>query len=779
MMMMDDIKDGADDGIVGGSGGGVNSVSSAAAAAAAAAGVRSGVGLSGSGSSGLPTGAPGMHYTIPGILHFLQHEWSRFEMERSQWEVEKAELQARIAFLQGERKGQENLKNDLVRRIKMLEYALKQERLKYNKLKYGASAAVSEGGGDGNAAAVATSGSAATAAGDKAEMDEEIADMLPPLDTGTDNYIAVSNFNWKQGRQLLRQYLKEIGYTDTIIDVRSNRVRSLLGLNDQNVSASGVVDTKDDINRSSAAGIIGGLMNGGDASGANVGRRSMGDGGSGGGKRSAPNSSALAEEMMIDTEAAVMANFDFLSSEGEIDDDDDMIADDDGYNPNDVKLKASKLAAAVATEAEAAAADKDAEEVLNEFNFLSNPDGVDGKSQDEGIADFLSRSPNSVSTSSSAAAGCGTGASDGKVTSTSLELGELEQLTITNDNESSYDITAPKETFRKTWSAKYTLRSHFDGVRALGFHPSEPVLITASEDQTLKLWNLQKTIPAKKSASLDVEPVYTFRAHRGAVLSLDVAPAGDYVFSGGQDSTIRVWNMPNPNIDPYDAFDPSVLATTLTGHTDCVWDLSYHGSRGQLLSCGADGTVKLWSPSAHSSPLLKTFTSDASGGRGLVPTSVDWVYDDSTHLVAGYNSGACIIYDIETGKSVIKLDSDETDEMALITKVVSHPTLPLTITAHEDRHIRFFDNNTGKLTHAMVAHLDAVTSLAVDPNGLYLISGSHDCSIRLWNLETKTCVQEITAHRKKFDESIFDVAFHPSKPYIASAGADALAKVFV
>lgn len=31
-----------------------------------------------------------------------------------------------------------------------------------------------------------------------------------------------------------------------------------------------------------------------------------------------------------------------------------------------------------------------------------------------------------------------------------------------------------------------------------------------------------------------------------------------------------------------------------------------------------------------------------------------------------------------------------------INKVVSHPTLPLTVTAHEDRHIRFFDNSTGK-----------------------------------------------------------------------------------
>ena len=31
---------------------------------------------------------------------------------------------------------------------------------------------------------------------------------------------------------------------------------------------------------------------------------------------------------------------------------------------------------------------------------------------------------------------------------------------------------------------------------------------------------------------------------------------------------------------------------------------------------------------------------------------------------------------------------------------------------------------------SMVAHLDSVTSLAVDQHGLYLISGSHDCSIR-------------------------------------------------
>lgn len=34
-------------------------------------------------------------YTVPGILHFLQHEWTRFEIERQQWETERAEFQVK------------------------------------------------------------------------------------------------------------------------------------------------------------------------------------------------------------------------------------------------------------------------------------------------------------------------------------------------------------------------------------------------------------------------------------------------------------------------------------------------------------------------------------------------------------------------------------------------------------------------------------------------------------------------------------------------------------
>ncbi|KAF7252033.1 Striatin-3 [Varanus komodoensis] len=344
-----------------------------------------------------------------------------------------------------------------------------------------------------------------------------------------------------------------------------------------------------------------------------------------------------------------------------------------------------------------------------------------------------------------------------------LGLGDLADLTVANDADYSYDLPANKDAFRKTWNPKYTLRSHFDGVRALAFHPVEPS----------DIWHL-----SFRSASLDVEPIYTFRAHIGPVLSLAISSNGEQCFSGGIDATIQWWNMPSPNVDPYDTYEPNVLAGTLIAHTDAVWGLAYSGIKNHLLSCSADGSVRLWNPS-EKVPCICTYNGNREYG---IPTSVDFIGCDPAHMVTSFSTGNTVIYDLETSQSLVMLSSQVDSGLQSsnhINRVVSHPTLPVTITAHEDRHIKFFDNKTGKMIHSMVAHLDAVTSLAVDPNGIYLMSGSHDCSIRLWNLDSKTCVQEITAHRKKLDESIYDVAFHPSKAYIASAGADALAKVFV
>ncbi|XP_027565397.1 striatin-3 isoform X5 [Neopelma chrysocephalum] len=655
------------------------------------------------------------HYTIPGILHYIQHEWARFEMERAHWEVERAELQARIAFLQGERKGQENLKKDLVRRIKMLEYALKQERAKYHKLKYGTEL-------------------------NQGDLKMPTFESEDTKDTEVPAVPQNSQLTWKQGRQLLRQYLQEVGYTDTILDVRSQRVRSLLGLS--NSEPNGSVETKN----------LEQILNGGES----------------------PSSKQKGQEIKRNS-GDVLETFNFLENADDSDEEEenDMIEDiAEGKEKHRINKKhkiGNEGLAADLTD------DPDTEEALKEFDFLVTAEDGEGAGEARSSGDGTEWAE-PITFPPGGGKSFIMGSDD--VLLSVLGLGDLADLTVTNDADYSYDLPANKDAFRKTWNPKYTLRSHFDGVRALAFHPVEPVLVTASEDHTLKLWNLQKTVPAKKSASLDVEPIYTFRAHIGPVLSLAISSNGEQCFSGGVDATIQWWNMPSPNVDPYDTYEPNVLAGTLIAHTDAVWGLAYSGVKNHLLSCSADGTIRLWNP-PEKIPCICTYNGEKEHG---IPTSVDFIGCDPAHMVASFNAGSTVIYDLETSQSVVMFSSQIESGVQSnnhINKVVSHPTLPVTITAHEDRHIKFFDNKTGKMIHSMVAHLDAVTSLAVDPNGIYLMSGSHDCSIRLWNLDSKTCVQEITAHRKKLDESIYDVAFHPSKAYIASAGADALAKVFV
>ena len=164
------------------------------------------------------------------------------------------------------------------------------------------------------------------------------------------------------------------------------------------------------------------------------------------------------------------------------------------------------------------------------------------------------------------------------------------------------------------------------------------------------MWNLQKTITSKKSTQLDVEPVYTFRGHAGPVLCLCVSGAGDFCFSGGADGAVRCWNLPPPNIDPYDTYDASVMFAVLEGHTDAVWRLAYSPARQQLLSCAADGAVKLWSPGEGK--LVLTV-----GEEGAVPTCCAWLTGDLGHFVVSYNTAACIIYDAETGAVVNRLDT--------------------------------------------------------------------------------------------------------------------------
>lgn len=70
------------------------------------------------------------------------------------------------------------------------------------------------------------------------------------------------------------------------------------------------------------------------------------------------------------------------------------------------------------------------------------------------------------------------------------ELGELANLDVVNESVSNTAAALDSAPIRKSWRPKLTLRSHFDGVRAVLFHPDTNQLVSCSEDHTVKVWEL-------------------------------------------------------------------------------------------------------------------------------------------------------------------------------------------------------------------------------------------------------------------------------------------------
>lgn len=196
--------------------------------------------------------------------------------------------------------------------------------------------------------------------------------------------------------------------------------------------------------------------------------------------------------------------------------------------------------------------------------------------------------------------------------------------------------------------------------------------------------------------------------------------------------------MPPRDRDTYAPFDSNLNAVRLEGHTDGVWDVclvatagSSHSANGIssgsnshkeiLASASADGTVKIWDVSPQSDDPRGGATGGAlklswtaAGTEGSeeiastkpIPTSLALCQTDMTKLAVAYQDGVVRIFDTETGKLVLSLEIPESSsgETAQINRIVSHPTLPMLITANEDNYIRLFDLKSGKSGHPDMRH---------------------------------------------------------------------------
>ncbi|KAF9025616.1 SCF ubiquitin ligase complex subunit cdc4 [Haplosporangium bisporale] len=205
------------------------------------------------------------------------------------------------------------------------------------------------------------------------------------------------------------------------------------------------------------------------------------------------------------------------------------------------------------------------------------------------------------------------------------------------------------------------------------------------------------------------------------------------IISGSDDQCIHV----------YDTVTGSRLKK-LDGHEGGVWALQYRGNT--LVSGSTDRTVRVWD--IEKGICTHTFRGHTSTVRCLqivMPVNVN----KDPHGVPKYEPEFPVIV---TGSR----------DSTLLVWRLPDPNL--------NAHISPTDGSW--LLHTLVGHSQSVRALAAE--GSTLVSGSYDCSVRVWNLCTGALVHRLQGHTQK----VYSVVLDTERNQCMSGSMDASVRIW-
>jgi WD40 repeat protein len=300
-------------------------------------------------------------------------------------------------------------------------------------------------------------------------------------------------------------------------------------------------------------------------------------------------------------------------------------------------------------------------------------------------------------------------------------------------------------------------REHTGWVRTVAMASDGRSALSGGDDATLRLWDL-----------IERKCLMVLRGHTGAVMSAALTKNGRRALSAGWDGSMRWWDLgtgkelkaaktagkslkcialcpdgrhalcggDEHEIRIWDLNRGSEIGR-LKGHSDMVHSLCVSPNGRLAASASDDKTVRLWELAAHR---------EVRCCRGHTDTVTSVIFSPDSKWVASGSSDMTVrLWAVEDGAELGRLAAHRNWVNAIA--LAADGQRLLTASGGEirdgqfedgyDTSVRVWDTESGKELMCLLGHQASVTCVAATPDGRYAVSGSLDCTVRLWDLAPK------------------------------------------
>lgn len=330
---------------------------------------------------------------------------------------------------------------------------------------------------------------------------------------------------------------------------------------------------------------------------------------------------------------------------------------------------------------------------------------------------------------------------------------EQEKTLLTGSDDSSIRIwKARNPMWNKDWNCIRVIEGASLPVRCVAWSEDSKNVVAGYDDNVLRLWNIEEEICYQ-----------VLRGHENRIKCVDWK--GPYLASGSNDKSLRIWKNAGYGMagEADRQKNTSLCVKNCGGAVNCVkWFSNQH----RVISGSDDGILLIWNWETGEEQYLRGHENRVYGAD-LSP--------DEDIAASGSNDRTIRFWNTHTGKEIedmrIVPEKDRGHQEPIRAVAWSQTReIPCLFSASNDKTLICWEEENGiwKEQRQMTGHEDFVYCLSWQPEGKYIVSGSTDNTLWIWEVESGKPLFHLTEHTNY----AHGVAWSPDGKYIASASCD-------